>query len=243
VDASEAAVKSGQTCPASLSVMLKRGVQVFSREGLHAKVFVFGSAVAVTKERNIVVSARQFVRDNCHKSLGPEEIRKLRKIYREPVWRAGKTQQDNQRLRDSLRIVRLVDYDPPDGMTEASKKGERIARKRIKNTDTHTLYEFHWRYEHKFLERETILPINKDGDGRFFVCAPGTIVSISRWKRGLKAKTIVFLEVPRHRRIQLDELVKRVGRAAGNTLKNSRIVRDRNVIDLILDAFPPPLIK
>jgi phosphatidylserine/phosphatidylglycerophosphate/cardiolipin synthase-like enzyme len=47
VDASEAAVQAGQTCPASLSSMLKRGVQVFSREGLHAKVFVFGTTAYI----------------------------------------------------------------------------------------------------------------------------------------------------------------------------------------------------
>src|SRR5712664_1556260 len=42
VDASESAVKSGQTCPAELKKLLKRGVRIYSRKNLHAKIFVFG---------------------------------------------------------------------------------------------------------------------------------------------------------------------------------------------------------
>src|SRR5438132_14212299 len=47
VDASEGAVKSGQTCPAELSKLLNRGVRIYSRQNLHAKIFVFGTKVFV----------------------------------------------------------------------------------------------------------------------------------------------------------------------------------------------------
>jgi hypothetical protein len=42
VDASFAAVKNGQTCPADLRAMQKRGVRIYSILNLHAKVYVFG---------------------------------------------------------------------------------------------------------------------------------------------------------------------------------------------------------
>ena len=261
VDASDAAVKSGQTCPASLRTMLKRGVFVYSCEGLHAKVFVFDSAayvgsanvsgnseknlieaIVATKQRATVASARQFVRSCCHRSLGRKELDKLGKIYREPIWRTGKTNQ-SQQTTIRLRIVRLIDYDPPEEMEEASEKGELTARKKLSNTDTHTLYEFHWRYEHKFHERELILPIYKDREGKTFVCAPGAIVSLVRWKRNLKRKTIVFLEVPRHRRIAMKIAVKRIGRTAGKKLRSGRIITNPNLVSQLLDMFPTSAVK
>lgn len=180
---------------------------------------------------------------NCHKSLGPAEIKKLSKIYREPAWQAGKTQQKDQQTQRSMRIVRLVDYDPPEEINQASEKAEKSAQKKIKNTDTHTLYEFHWRHDHTFSERELILPINKDADGKVFVCAPGTIVSVTQWKRESKSKAIVFLEIPRHRRIRLSELARRVGRTGGRKLKDGRVIHDQSLIDLVLDMFSPPVIK
>jgi len=42
VDASERSVASGQTCPADLIKLVKRGVAVYGVPNLHAKVFVLG---------------------------------------------------------------------------------------------------------------------------------------------------------------------------------------------------------
>src|ERR1019366_9999502 len=47
VDASERAVASGQTCPADLFKLLKRGVTIYSVPNLHAKVFVLGRAAYI----------------------------------------------------------------------------------------------------------------------------------------------------------------------------------------------------
>jgi PLD-like domain len=111
IDASDMAVKSGQTCPASLRVLLKKGVRIYSSERLHAKVFVFGKsafvgsanvstnsqkvlfeAVVRTRNRRTVALARQFVREHCLRSIGPEEIKRLSKIYRPPNVKSTKTE-------------------------------------------------------------------------------------------------------------------------------------------------------
>ena len=42
VDASEKAVKSGQTCPDELLKLYQKGVHIYSLENLHAKLFVIG---------------------------------------------------------------------------------------------------------------------------------------------------------------------------------------------------------
>ena len=84
VDASKAAVGSGQTNPSELLILLKKGVEIYSYAGLHAKVFVIGSQLFIgstnvsgrsqerlqeaafhTRERAIVGEARDFVKSLC----------------------------------------------------------------------------------------------------------------------------------------------------------------------------------
>jgi hypothetical protein len=103
VDASDGAVKSGQTCPAELIKLLKRGVRVYSRKNLHAKIFVLGTklfvgsanvsqhsahalreAMVVTTDRSAVAAARTFIRELCVQEIGPEMLSHLAKLYRPP---------------------------------------------------------------------------------------------------------------------------------------------------------------
>jgi hypothetical protein len=101
VDASERAIASGQTCPADLIKLVKRGVRAYSVPNLHAKVFVLGraayigsanasnrsashlvEAVVRTTETDTVRSARQFVRELCLHELTPAVLKHLAKLYR-----------------------------------------------------------------------------------------------------------------------------------------------------------------
>src|SRR5229473_6334205 len=93
VDASDGAVKSGQTYPAELTKLLKCGVHIFSRKNLHAKIFIFGTkvfvgsanvsrrpahtlreAMVVTTDRNAVAAARDYIRELCVQEIGPEAL-------------------------------------------------------------------------------------------------------------------------------------------------------------------------
>ena len=67
VDASEHAVKSGQTSPAELLKLHRKGVKVYSIENLHAKVFVFGRTA-------FVGSANVSQRSNLYRSLPYEYL-------------------------------------------------------------------------------------------------------------------------------------------------------------------------
>jgi hypothetical protein len=103
VDASEGAVKSGQTCPADLRRLQKRGVVIYSAPRLHAKVYVFdgfafiGSANVSDRsagtlieamlritDHKVISAAREFVRSLCLNELGPGTIDRLQRIYRPP---------------------------------------------------------------------------------------------------------------------------------------------------------------
>jgi len=109
VDASEQAVKSGQTHPASLLALHRKGVSIFSVKNLHAKVFVFGrtafigsanvsersarqlfEAVVRTTDTRVVRDARDFVRESCIDPLRTEHLRTLQGIYEPPKIAGGK---------------------------------------------------------------------------------------------------------------------------------------------------------
>jgi hypothetical protein len=103
VDASKGAVKSGQTHPADLKRLQKRGVVIYSYPSLHAKVYAFdgfafiGSANASnrsagtltealvrTSDQAVVRSAKAFVRNLCRDELSPGRLDRLQKMYRPP---------------------------------------------------------------------------------------------------------------------------------------------------------------
>ena len=137
VDASDNAVKSGLTCPNDLIVLLKKGVRIFSVANLHAKVYVFGTtaligsanasrhsatlveAMLLTTDRKIVEKSKVFVQSIAKNELGPEQLRRLQKLYRPPRRPLGGTRRKNKpqgaRVTASLPPMRLVplhsDYD------------------------------------------------------------------------------------------------------------------------------------
>jgi hypothetical protein len=258
VDASDAAVKAGQTYPWSLAKLQNTGVLIYSRAGLHAKVFVFGNvayvgstnvskkssghlieALVFTKERTVVASARQFVRDNCRKSLGPEDITRLKKIYRPPVWESGEfTREESNEADSGLRIVRLTNFDPPPEYEAAYTRGERVARREIASTLTHTTYDFHWARVHSFIKGERVLPIYTDANGRTTVGPPGTVVHFEKPQKRSKG-TIIFLEVPKRRPIELGIAATRLGRGATRKLKFSRRLTGDVLVDRVYELFQP----
>jgi hypothetical protein len=108
VDASEGAVKSGQTCPAELRKLLNRGVCIYSRQNLHAKIFVFGpkvfigsanvsrhsahtlhEAMIVITDGKVAAAAKDFVRGICVQEVGPKSLSRLQKLYRPPRLPSG----------------------------------------------------------------------------------------------------------------------------------------------------------
>src|SRR5258705_7884650 len=108
VDASEGAVKSGQTHPADLKKLQRRGVVIYSYPSLHAKVYAFdgfafiGSAnasnrssgilteaVVKTSDQAVVRGAKGFVKEMCLDELFPGRLDQLQKIYRPPRWPAA----------------------------------------------------------------------------------------------------------------------------------------------------------
>jgi len=103
VDATISTVSSGGTCPAALARLRDRGVNVYSAEALHAKVYAFdnvafiGSANASSRSqmtliealvrintKYVVAQAREFVLSLCVTKLSKGDLADLARYYRPP---------------------------------------------------------------------------------------------------------------------------------------------------------------
>ncbi|EOX1608243.1 phospholipase D family protein [Vibrio cholerae] len=103
VDASESNVRSGVINPHELQKFVDSGVNVFSKENLHAKVFVFGTetyvgstnvsnnsasnlveAVVFSEKTELAKSSIEFITSIATERLSPEYIKYLISIYNPP---------------------------------------------------------------------------------------------------------------------------------------------------------------
>ena len=152
-DASERAVKNGSTNPTALKEFVCHGVDVWSYEGLHAKVVVLprrafvGSAnasrnsserlfeaVIETTDTDEIRDLRAFVDDLCVKPIDLTELERLKKfVPKRP--RPSPVARDLLELPedlDRLEVLSLTKDDWSISETEAWKRGDKEARKKPK---------------------------------------------------------------------------------------------------------------
>ncbi|WP_061036312.1 MULTISPECIES: phospholipase D family protein [Vibrio] len=127
VDASESNVRSGVINPLELQKFVGSGVNVFSKENLHAKVFVFGTetyvgstnvsnnsasnlveAVVFSEEVGMAKSSIEFITSIATERLSPEYIKYLISIYNPPK-RPRKRPEDI--AESTLWVQKIYDYE------------------------------------------------------------------------------------------------------------------------------------
>jgi hypothetical protein len=264
VDASDNAVRSGQTNPTDLLKLHNRGVRIHSISNLHAKVFVFGNTAVVassnaskrsrdvliecgvvSKEPSVVKACRKFVDSLLGAALGPETLRRLKGIYRPPKFEGQNTQRSTaQRIdRGSLWVVHLSRVDVPDRDVKVAEREEPKARAEIKDRRRFEVDEFFWdaRGLHGLAKGHSLVMIVRENDGRCFVSPLGRVLRIKRYVTRDGNRTVVFLEQPRNvRRKQLSVLKRRLSRrsvAMLNKIKSAQIVRDRELADVLFTLW------
>jgi len=226
-------------------------VRVFSIQNLHAKVFVCGrkafigsanvsrhsagilkEAVVETTEPKAVKAARDFVIRLSLQELGLEELKRLIKIYRQPVFFGEKKSQRRTvsaaRVRPKLTGLRLAHLEighHPSGSESALESGRKVARSKRKYRRTHFLDEFEWPRA-SIRAGETVVQLVSESNGAEFVTAPGNVISTRKWKHGKRQCTFVYLEVPKRKRIRTDKLARRLGRGAIKKLRRSGSVSE-----------------
>jgi hypothetical protein len=198
VDASIGAVKNGQTCPADLKAMQKRGVRIYSIPNLHAKVYVFGGtafigsanasnhsagtlieAVIQTADKGIMRSAREFVRGLCLDELGPERLDYLAKLYRPPRFANGaKRSSKKHGIRPELPrllLAQLENESPPSETKATVRDGLESAKKKRKHGRNYTFDYFWWRGTFPYKVGDKVIQVTEENSRLSLVAPPADI--------------------------------------------------------------------
>lgn len=240
VDASEGAVKAGQTYPRELLKYVKGDqVQVFSQKDLHAKVFAFadrafvGSTNASKHSRDDLVEAavqlggkgaiaeaRAFVKELAITPLGVRYLEKLQKLYRPPRLPGGKRRSSNP---EPLRIVNLVMDSWDEEEERAAAKAHEAATKL--KAPKWILEKFGWDGAWRDVAQgEQVLQIVDEG-GTVWLEPPGHVLAVVPVK-GAK-KVMVAIEVPPKNRKRLSVVRHRLAPATRSRIKrNGRVNAD-----------------
>ena len=218
VDASVGTIKAGGTSPSALARYMKSGVQVFSSDHLHAKVFVFGRTLVLgsnnlsrnstdllteagveTNERSAVQSAIRFIDTLEKRRLGPEEVAALARLYRKP--RHPFTGARPKRKSEGVWIVPLedLDWDAEDDRQAEIERPK--ARSRLRS-NAFKLDEFQWpggRFAEMVARHQRVLQLFKLSRTRTVVIRDSVVVGVRAYRKGARAtrQVVVFLEVPR----------------------------------------------
>jgi hypothetical protein len=259
-NASEAAVRGGQTSPSELLKFHKRGVQIFSQENLHAKVFVAGKvaivgsanvsnfsenilneAALITKETHAVKEARAFVENlSLVAPLGPALLRKLKSLYRPPKVRMAHF---SRQKKNGLWLVSLVSKDWNERETQASNKGRPIARKRLANSSRFRIEEFCWsgkRVISKLKDRQELTQVVTGEDRKKRLHPIGRILHIQKLLTRHGAAAIVFVETSNS---QHPKLLVKYRRKLGSSfqiisrINSARFITTPQIIASIRNTF------
>ncbi len=251
VDASEAAVRSGQTDPRELESLHNAGVDVFSVGNLHAKVFVFGNVAIVgstnvsnrsatqlveaaleTSVPGVVKTARNFVKAIATEPLGPEHIERLIKIYKPPKFLSRGPKQKKRRrvipMHAPIRIVKLDRIRYSGAEKTAKNEGEQIARRELKARfwlDDYCSGAGHPK------DGELVLQVVTERRGVVMVSPPGRVLHRQR-VRGSKG-CIVFLEMPAWRRRSLARARRLLSPGVAKRLRRGGYVSRQKAAELL----------
>ena len=262
VDASERSVASGQTCPADLSKLVKRGVKVYSVPNLHAKIFVLGraayigsanvsnrsasqlvEAVVRTTETSVVRDARQFVRDYCLHELTPGVLKLLAKIYRPPLIPGGKRgnkaakQISPRPTLPRLLVARLHLDDWSEPEQSLHDAGLPVARKRRQHPRTFELDSFIFTGKCAYKRGDVVIQITDEGGGKVLVAPPGNVLHTRKGRNGNANKTSIYVERPARRRRPIKRLARALGRGALKNLERNGVVRDTAFAQALLNTW------
>jgi len=238
VDASEGTVKAGGTCPEELLKLVRRGVDVYSRGALHAKVFVFPKSAYVGSANNSSLSAdvlseallrttdpetvrqaRDFVISMCDGiPMGPKELEYLQTIYRPP----RPKRQDGggkRRLKPCVWFEEVSEGELPDGTESFVKELLAEAKAQHKQRKHYTLIEI-WQTRPRY-RKDDIVVMTEWQKRREMVSYPGKVIAVKECSIGRSRYVFSILEQREQRRVALSTLVKSLGRGGGKRLAYS----------------------
>lgn len=262
VDASERSVASGQTCPADLRKLVKRGVRVYSVPNLHAKVFVLGRAAYIgsanvsnrsasqlveaiirTSDAAATRAARKFVLDHCLHELTPTVLTRLAKLYRPPLVPGGKRgkKAPKQTFRrptlPRLLLAQLHREDWSEREQALHDAGLLVARKRREHPRTFQEDSFIITGKCVYKRGDVLIEVTDEGGGNVLVSPPGNVLHTRTGREGKGKKTAVYVERPARRRRPRRALARALGRGALKSLKRDGVIRNAAFAQALLKTF------
>lgn len=264
VDASDRTVAAGQTCPAELLKLVKRGVRVYNVPNLHAKVFVLGDAAFIgsanvsqnsatqlmeaalrTTEASAVRAARRFVQGLCYHEFESEKLKALAKLYHPPKipgGRKGKKAADRLFAEPTLPRLMLAQLEREkwtEREQELHDKYEPKAKQRRKRPETDELDSFVWTGRRPCQRGDVVIQVTDEGRGKVLVSPPGNVLLVETDRKTRPHSSVVFAECPKRRRRKQRVLAKQLGRGALNRLKANGEVKDAKFVRALLNAWTP----
>ena len=261
VDASERSVASGQTCPADLIILLKRGVTVYSVANLHAKVFVLGRAAYIgsanvssrsashlveavirTTEVEVVSAARQFVQEHCLHELSPTVLKRLAKLYRPPLMPGGKPGKPRQEMTSKrpslprllLAQLHLEDWSEQDqALHDAAML---VAKTRREHPRSFEMESFRNTGRCAYQRGDVVIQVTDEGSGNVLVTPPGNVLHVRTRHDGNGLVSFICLERPLRRRRSVRSLAREIG-CTQRRLRRDGVIRDSGFAQALLNIW------
>lgn len=262
VDASERAVASGQTSPAELEILVKRGVSVFSVPNLHAKVFVLDRAAYIgsanvsgrsssqlveavirTTEHKAVRAARQFVEDHCLYELTPIVLKRLAKLYRPPIVPGGNREKSASKetferpTLPRLMLAQLVLVDWSQRDQALHDDALTVAEKRRQHPRRYEMDSFRWTGKCGYQRGDVVIQVIDEGRDGILVRPPGNVLHVRTRREGTRQVSFVYMERPTRRCRSVKTLARSLGRGALKRLMRRGVVRDDAFAQKLLNAW------
>lgn len=235
VDASEKAVKSGQTCPEELLKLYYKGVAIYSLPNLHAKIYVVGKtlmigsanvsgnssqtlqeAIIKTNDAKAIEDAKAFIESHCQVEMGEEQLLRLQQMYRPPRFTGVRKNKKKGKSATTHKSPSFIVYKLETGRWTNEEyleveEGRKDATKQRINKSRHILDEF--KYTGKIIAKpgDTVMQIVEEKNN-IYVSPPGTLIHVRKWSNGKKLTNFCFVEIPNKKRKNLKYLKKHFDR-------------------------------
>jgi hypothetical protein len=234
VNASEAAVSSGQTYPRGLRTLLDRGVKIYTLGNLHAKIYVFGAvafigsanassnssdeleeAVVQVRDVKVVGEARKHIQGLCTTPLLRRDLDRLATKYQPPKRpgggrQGGKSGAPVKPRKPRLFLAQIEEGEVDTGYDKDFKTGHREAK--AKREHSRSIIDAVWRSGLPYRVGDTLIQVLETAGGAMWVYPRAKVINRKVVPRGNRKMTFVYLEFPDQPRQRLATLEKKLPR-------------------------------
>lgn len=237
VDMSMRAVRQGVTDPREIKKLMRKGVEVFSREGLHAKFYIIDGALIcgsanvstrssmvldeaaiVTRDHSSVRQAKAYLNSMCSEPVSDLYLKQCIKEYQPPWFTAARGSpagKHKARYAKVWFISGLTDDDLPEGDRETVDNLEEEASMDI-TAKGHEVSWLRFPYKPTYFDsiqrRNWILSCTRDGGGRRSVECPNQVLNKRTYRnaRGTKIYMLMLSKPVEGESIAFSKFRKRV---------------------------------